>query len=211
MADAKWSHFPSESPDNADEIVGLHSGHNARFSVANFILAVRQGIAALFVPVTRTINNKALSSDITLTASDVGAYVKPSGGIPSSDMASAVQTSLGKADTAYQKPSGGIPLSDLASGIAPYVNYSSRIHTLSGYNASWQATQNCYCVAQIGSSGNTVAAVYVDGNQVLGTAQVSTAYYTYPYIGTFYVKQGQTVSTKDVSGQNYALNFYALY
>ena len=44
-------------------------------------------------------------------------YVKPSGGIPSSDMTSAVQTSLGKADTAYQKPSGGIPSSDMTSGV----------------------------------------------------------------------------------------------
>lgn len=71
MADAKWSHFPSESPDNADEIVGLHSGHNARFSVANFILAVRQGIANLFVPKTRKVNGKALSSDISLTMDDI--------------------------------------------------------------------------------------------------------------------------------------------
>ncbi len=39
---------------------------------------------------------------VVLTASDVGAYVKPSGGIPKTDLASAVQTSLGKADTALQ-------------------------------------------------------------------------------------------------------------
>ena len=45
------------------------------------------------------------------------AYQKPSGGIPSTDMTSAVTTSLGKADTAYQKPSGGIPKTDLASGV----------------------------------------------------------------------------------------------
>ena len=49
-------------------------------------------------------------------------YEKPSGGIPSTDMTSAVQTSLGKADTAYQKPSGGIPASDLASGVIPDVS-----------------------------------------------------------------------------------------
>ena len=56
------------------------------------------------VPTTRTVNGKALSADITLDASDVGAgtYSKPSGGIPASDLASAVQTSLGKADTALQ-------------------------------------------------------------------------------------------------------------
>ena len=48
---------------------------------------------------------------------DPGNYTKPSGGIPSSDMTSAVQTSLGKADTAYQKPGTGIPAADLASGV----------------------------------------------------------------------------------------------
>ena len=45
------------------------------------------------------------------------AYQKPSGGVPSTDLASGVQTSLGKADTAYQKPSGGVPSADLASGV----------------------------------------------------------------------------------------------
>ena len=45
------------------------------------------------------------------------AYQKPGTGIPKTDMASAVQTSLGKADTAYQKPSGGIPKTDLASAV----------------------------------------------------------------------------------------------
>lgn len=44
-------------------------------------------------------------------------YEKPSTGIPETDLASAVQTSLGLADTAYQKPSGGIPASDLASAV----------------------------------------------------------------------------------------------
>lgn len=90
------------------------------------------------VPTTRKVNGKALSADITLSASDVnalpsstvipdelkdlsddsthrlvtdtekstwnakGTYSKPSGGIPATDLASAVQTSLGKADTAIQ-------------------------------------------------------------------------------------------------------------
>ena len=41
---------------------------------------------------------------VVLTASDVGAgtYSKPSGGIPKTDLAAAVQTSLGNADTALQ-------------------------------------------------------------------------------------------------------------
>ena len=57
----------------------------------------------------------------TLAAEISARYKKPSGGIPSSDMASGVQSSLGKADTAYQKPSTGIPASDLASGVIPSV------------------------------------------------------------------------------------------
>lgn len=48
-------------------------------------------------------------------------YTLPSDGIPSTDLASGVQTSLGKADTAYQKPSTGIPASDIASGVIPSV------------------------------------------------------------------------------------------
>ena len=80
---------------------------------------------------------------VNLNAADVGAYAKPSGGIPASDLASAVQTSLGKADTAlqsapvtsvnsqtgdvsitaaslgaYEKPAGGIPAADLADKYA---------------------------------------------------------------------------------------------
>lgn len=84
-------------------------------------------------------------------AAGATAYQKPSGGIPKSDLASAVQTSLGKADTAlqsftetdpiflaspahgitssditawnakYDKPSTGIPASDLASGVIPTI------------------------------------------------------------------------------------------
>jgi hypothetical protein len=44
-----------------------------------------------------------------------GAYQLPGTGIPETDLATAVQTSLGKADTAYQFPVGGIPNSDLAT------------------------------------------------------------------------------------------------
>ena len=89
--------------------------------------------------------NKSLSDLGAASAADVSEkYTKPSGGIPASDLASAVQTSLDKADTAlqtapvtsvngqtgavvldasdvgagtYSKPSGGIPASDLASSV----------------------------------------------------------------------------------------------
>lgn len=50
-------------------------------------------------------------------AAGATAYQKPDTGIPAADMASGVQTSLGKADTAYQKPASGIPKADLVSGV----------------------------------------------------------------------------------------------
>ena len=76
-------------------------------------------------------------------------YVKPSGGIPSSDLASAVQTSLGKADSAYQKPSGGIPGTDLASGVIPTVPSAS------------SATPQALGTAAAGSSSNYSRADHV--------------------------------------------------
>lgn len=64
---------------------------------------------------------------------NTGTYIKPSTGIPASDLASAVQTSLGKADTAlqsytekytgtYSKPSTGIPKTDLSSDVQSSLN-----------------------------------------------------------------------------------------
>ena len=49
-----------------------------------------------------SINNVTLSGNKTAADLSLGTYSKPSGGIPASDLASAVQTSLGKADTALQ-------------------------------------------------------------------------------------------------------------
>ena len=64
--------------------------------------------------------NKTLHDLGAATEEAVGAkYTKPSGGIPDTDLASGVQTSLGKADSAYQKPVSGIPASDMASGVIP--------------------------------------------------------------------------------------------
>ena len=57
------------------------------------------------------------------TASDLGAYVIPSGGIPKSDLASDVQTSLGKADTALQS--------------APVTSVNGRTGTVTGLAEEW--------------------------------------------------------------------------
>lgn len=59
----------------------------------------------------------------TTTAADLGAYVKPSGGIPKTDLASAVQTSLGKADTALQT--------------APVTSVNGRTGAVTGLQEAW--------------------------------------------------------------------------
>ena len=123
----------------------LASGVQTSLNKADTALQEHQDISAL---VSHTQNG-----NIHVTSEQKSAwsakYDKPSSGIPKSDLASSVQTSLGKADTAlqehqdisalinhvansnihvttddktlwnakYDKPSGGIPKSDLASDI----------------------------------------------------------------------------------------------
>lgn len=68
-----------------------------------------------------SINSVTLTGNKTTSDLGLGTYTKPSGGIPKTDLASAVQNSIDSADSAYQKPSEGIPASDLADGVIPSV------------------------------------------------------------------------------------------
>jgi hypothetical protein len=45
------------------------------------------------------------------------AYQRPAGGIPASDLTTSAQTALSEAASAYQKPAGGVPKSDLATSV----------------------------------------------------------------------------------------------
>lgn len=68
------SSFPdAESINAGDKVTGLQAGENKNFSFSSILAWLVSAITAVFVPVSRTINDKALSSDISLTASDVGA------------------------------------------------------------------------------------------------------------------------------------------
>ena len=109
--------------------------------------ATVSGVSYTSSKIQKTINGSTtdvVSASTIVT--DGGGYKKPSGGIPSSDMASAVQASLGKADSSVQtvsinggsaiqptdgnvditipssdwsdvKPTGGVPATDLASAV----------------------------------------------------------------------------------------------
>lgn len=80
----KFSQFPSIATiNNNDQIVGLYEGANARWSFSTVLSWFQAAVAGLFVPISRKINNKALSADITLAASDIGAVPTTSVGVAS--------------------------------------------------------------------------------------------------------------------------------
>lgn len=102
--------------------------------IQDSILELEQG-GTVDSSLSATSENPVQNKAIKAALDGKGTYSKPSGGIPKTDLASAVQTSLGKADTAYQKPSGGIPASDLAAGVIP---------SLSGYATEQWVTNQGY-------------------------------------------------------------------
>ena len=104
----------------ADKVNGATQGNLAGLDSDGNL--TDSGIAASDVATTSDLAGKqdTISDLATIrsgAAAGATAYQKPSGGIPKTDLASGVQTSLGKADTAFQKPSGGIPASDLAAAV----------------------------------------------------------------------------------------------
>ena len=79
--------------------VDLRDGTEAQFNAKVDTLPA----GTLFGITDATVSKADLSTDLKNEIN--GKYTKPSTGIPKTDLASAVQTSLGKADSAIQKPS----------------------------------------------------------------------------------------------------------
>ena len=90
---------------NKKIILTLKNGQTIEFSVADLVSGLQSEItssnklSADLVDDTNTTNKFVSASDKTTWD---GKYTKPIAGIPSTDLAEAVQTSLGKADTALQ-------------------------------------------------------------------------------------------------------------
>lgn len=102
----KFSEFPSQTPGNSDEVVGLHGGDNARFSIANIVAAVRNGLANIFVP-----------------KSDVGAV----NGVASLDNTGKVPTSQLPSSTGPE-PATATPLMDGTGAIGVSTKYAREDH-----------------------------------------------------------------------------------
>lgn len=169
--------------------------------------------------------------DITVkTAQNAqGAYIKPSTGIPESDLASAVQTSLAKADTAYQKPSGGIPKNDLAQdvqtslGKADTALQSVPIATSTKVGGVKPASKTTEMTQPVGVDGNgalwtkpasggttVIANPSAAGTEDLTKLQVANTVYNIPateiVFSTDAASGAAEVSGFSVEGQNFAFN-----
>lgn len=95
---------------------------------------------------------------------------------------------------------------------SPFVNFSSRVGSdIIGPGQTASPAQDCFCVAQFGATSGTAATISIDGVLVASTLIQSTSSATYPVTSSFYVRAGQTVTTRNVSGQAYVMRFYALY
>lgn len=97
------------------------------------------------------------------------------------------------------------------NAITPFIDYEAdNIAEIVTYNGSWTATQDCACIAKIGAVQGLGAAVYVNGNIALATSVATSTDVTYTHVGIIYVKKGQIVTTRNVSGQKYNLIFKPL-
>ena len=113
------SHTLTGNQSAADLGLGTYSKPSGGIPDTDLSSAVQASLAkadtALQTAPVTSVNSK--TGAVVLSASDVGAYSIPSGGIPDTDLSSSVQASLANADTAYQKPSGGIPDTDLSAAV----------------------------------------------------------------------------------------------
>lgn len=200
----KFSEFPSQIPVNADEVVGLHSGDNARFSIANIVAAVRNGLASIFVPLTRTINGKALSTDITLDSSDID-YDNTQSGLTATDVQEAI-------DELAQGGGGG-------GGSAANVTYDP---TTSGASATNVQDALDEAFDDLDDKQSTIAVSGIlkgDGQGGVTAAQAGTDYQAPLTAGTDYATPAQLadkanqsqlayVETGTTASQNYTAGQY---
>ena len=107
----------------------------------------------------------------------------------------------------------GTNLTAITGGVANALNtslnmdVSNTITTITGPNASWTATENCFALAQMGGPSDRPATIYIDGVAVVVISLATSTSITYPFKTFIPVKKGQTVSTRNVSGHAYEITF----
>lgn len=151
---------------------------------------------ALSTTSTNAVQNKAIAAGINAK------YTKPSTGIPKTDLASAVQTSLGKADTALQSiPSEYITETELAAK-----GYTTNIGTITGIKMNG-ASKGTSGVVDLG----TVITSHQDISGKLDKTTAASTYLTKTDAATTYLgisakaanatkADSATKATQDASG-----------
>ena len=115
----------------------------------------------------QSVNNKTgvvvlSASDVealpdTTTAADIGGYVKPSAGIPKTDLSATVQASLDKADTALQTaPVTSVDGKTGAVQILPNGGSAGQVLTKTASGTAWQTVQGGGAVDSVNGQTGTV-------------------------------------------------------
>ena len=165
------SHNPSDGqPDSYDEFITVQSGSTYKWErIGNTDIDLSG-----YVPTTRKINNKALSSDINLGASDVGVTEAAFPGLNKTGTVTAVKMNgttknpasgvvdLGTVITAHQDISGkqdkltADQLSAVNSGIT-----ADKVSTYDGYTTTIAGKQDKLSTAQLGAVNSGITAAKV--------------------------------------------------
>lgn len=132
--------------------------------------------------------NPGFTDRIAQAIAEYGAYRKPSGGIPASDLASAVQTSLGKADGAVQKSAQAAKTAGMTNRVGIDGNgvlwsvagggsgggVTKYTVTLSGSASPYTASMSSSEIYSAVQGGNIVEAV-IDGEMLTLSKSTSSA------------------------------------
>ena len=112
---------------SSDVFAGVQGGRTKKFPLAVIVSALRSGLSSLFVPLTRKVNNKPLSSDITLDASDVP-YDSTSSSLNATDVQEAIdELAAGAggstaATTTYDNTDSGLSASNVQDALDEIVD-----------------------------------------------------------------------------------------
>lgn len=109
-----------------------------------------------------------------------GKYTKPGGGVPATDLSTAVQDELTAAGTAYQKPGGGIPKTDMATAVQTSLGKADTAYqapAVVGAGATQAAARDAIQTLSLVQAAKTpdllvTGAVTVDGNDLVTSAAV---------------------------------------
>ena len=163
------------------------------------------------------------TGDVVLTATDVGAYTLPSGGIPKTDLASSVQASLGKADTALQ--SAPVTRVDDKTGnvqVLPQGGATGQVlkkKSGANYDVEWAAAPSgggvtsvngqtgvvTLSAADVGAMADTYTPPVTSVNQQTGDVEITAAglgALTTESDPIFEASPAHTISTADIASWN---------